>query len=119
MKLQSIYTIVFTGNIATAESWYAKLIGRKPDYRPMETMVQWDLFGQGGLIVTTDELFDGKGVMFLIVEDVAAERERLQGLGIALGDDIQGDYSVLAQTRDPDGNLITLATPPSRPYPSG
>ena len=49
--------------------------------------------------------------------DVAAERRRLQGLGIVLGDDIESDYSTLAQVRDPDGNLLTLATPPSRPYP--
>jgi len=34
-----------------------------------------------------------------------------------LGDDIEGDYSTLAQVRDPDGNMLTLATPPSRPYP--
>jgi hypothetical protein len=34
-----------------------------------------------------------------------------------LADDIDGDYSTLAQVRDPDGNLLTLATPPSRPYP--
>lgn len=37
--------------------------------------------------------------------------------GIVLGDDIEGDYSTLAQVRDPDGNLLTLATPPSRPFP--
>lgn len=30
---------------------------------------------------------------------------------------IPGDYSTLAQVRDPDGNLITLATPPTRPFP--
>ena len=59
----------------------------------------------------------GRGVIFLIVDDVAAERRRLQGLQIVLGDDIAGDYSTLAQVRDPDGNLLTLATPPSRPYP--
>jgi hypothetical protein len=36
-----------------------------------------------------------------------------------LGDDIEGDYSTLAQVRDPDGNLLTLATPPARPFPAG
>lgn len=55
--------------------------------------------------------------MFFIVDDVAAERRRLQTMGIVLGDDIEGDYSTLAQVRDPDGNLLMLATPPSRPYP--
>ena len=28
-----------------------------------------------------------------------------------------GDYSTLAQVRDPDGNLLTLATPPAKPFP--
>jgi hypothetical protein len=37
--------------------------------------------------------------------------------GFVLGDDIEGDYSTLAQVRDPDDNLLTLATPPSRPFP--
>ena len=55
--------------------------------------------------------------MFLYVDDLAAERHRLQALGIMLGEEFQGDYSILAQVRDPDGNLITLATPPSQPFP--
>lgn len=36
----------------------------------------------------------------LYVDDLAAERRRLQGLGIGLGDDIPGDYSTLAQLPD-------------------
>lgn len=55
--------------------------------------------------------------MFLYVDDLAAERRRLHGLGIVLGEDIPGDYSILARVRDPDGNLITLASPPSRRFP--
>jgi hypothetical protein len=55
-------------------------------------------------------------VVFFYVRDVAAERRRLRGSGIVLGPDIEGDYSTLAQVRDPDGNLLMLATPPSRPY---
>jgi predicted enzyme related to lactoylglutathione lyase len=88
------------------------------DHRPMDTLVQWELFDQGGLMLSTSDGIAGTGVMFLYVDDVAAERRRLQSLGIVLGDDIEGDYSTLAQLRDPDGNLLTLATPPSRPFPS-
>ena len=117
MNVQKTYTALLTADLAAAEGWYTKLLGRGPDYRPMKTMVQWELFGQGGVVLSSDTLVAGRGVMFLIVNDVAAERRRLQGLGIMLGDDIQGDYSTLAQLRDPDGNLITLATPPSPPYP--
>jgi len=117
MDVQKTYTVLLTADLAAAEGWYAKLLGRRPDFRPMDTMVQWELSGQGGLALSTDIEIAGKGVMFFIVGDVAAERRRLQGLGILLGDNIEGDYSTLAQVRDPDGNVLTLATPPSRPYP--
>jgi catechol 2,3-dioxygenase-like lactoylglutathione lyase family enzyme len=118
MKLQKIYSALRTADLAAAESWYTKLLGRGPDYRPMDTLLHWELFGRGGLMISTSDEIAAKGVVFLYVDDVAAERRRLQGLGIVLGDDIKGDYSTLAQVRDPDGNLITLATPPSRPFPA-
>ena len=117
MNLQKTYTALLTSDLAAAEVWYTKFLGRGPDYRPMDTLVQWELFDQGGVALSTDHEIAGRGVMFLYVDDIAAERRRLQGLGIALGDNIEGDYSTLAQVRDPDGNLLTLATPPSRPYP--
>jgi catechol 2,3-dioxygenase-like lactoylglutathione lyase family enzyme len=117
MKLQKIYSALLTTDLTAAESWYTKLLGRGPDYRPMETLIQWDLFAQGGLQLATDDNLAGNGALFLLVGDVATERQRLRDLGISLGDDIQGDYSTLAQVRDPDGNQVTLATPPSPLYP--
>lgn len=117
MNLQKIYTTLLTADLAAAERWYTKLLGRGPDYRPMETLLHWELFDQGGLMLSSSDEIAGKGMMFVYVDDLAAERRRLQGMGIALGDDIPGDYSTLAQLRDPGGNLITLATPPTRPFP--
>jgi catechol 2,3-dioxygenase-like lactoylglutathione lyase family enzyme len=117
MRLQKTYTALLTADLAAAEDWYTKLLGRGPDNRPMDTLVQWELFDHCGLALSTDEEIAGRGVMFLYVDDVATERRRLAGLGIALGDDIEGDYSTLAQVRDRDGNLLTLATPPSRSFP--
>jgi catechol 2,3-dioxygenase-like lactoylglutathione lyase family enzyme len=116
MKLQKTYSALLAGDLAAAEDWYTRLLGRGPDYRPMDSMIEWDLFAQGGLQLVTDDNLAGHGSLFLVVDDVAAERRRLKDLGITLGDDIQGDYSTLAQVRDPDGNQVTLATPPS-PYP--
>jgi catechol 2,3-dioxygenase-like lactoylglutathione lyase family enzyme len=117
MTPQKSYTYLLTADLAAAEDWYTRLLGRGPDSRPMDTLVHWELSAQGGVGLSTDDNIARKGAMFVVVDDVAAERRRLLGLGIALGDDIQGDYSTLAQVRDPDGNLLTLATPPSRPYP--
>ncbi|MBX3502737.1 MAG: VOC family protein [Alphaproteobacteria bacterium] len=117
MNLQKSYTSLLTADLAAAEGWYTKLLGRKPDHRPMDTLVHWELFDHGGLMLSSSEEIAGKGVLFLYVNDVAAERRRLQGLGITLGDDIKGDYSTLAPVHDPDGNLVMLATPPSRAFP--
>jgi predicted enzyme related to lactoylglutathione lyase len=117
MNLQRIYTSLLAADLAAAEGWYTRLLGRGPDHRPMKTLVQWELFEHGGLMLSSSEEIAGTGVMFLYVDDLAAERRRLQGVGIVLGDDIEGDYSTLAQVRDPDGNRITLATRPSRAFP--
>lgn len=91
MNLRKIYTALLTADLAAAEGWYTKLLGRGPDNRPMDTLVQWELFDQGGLMLSSGGEIAGKGVMFRYVDDLAAERRRLQGLGIALGDDIPGD----------------------------
>lgn len=117
MNLQKIYPSLLTADLAAAEGWYTKLLGRGPDYRPMNTLLHWELFDQGGLMLSSSDEIAGRGAIFLYVDNIEAERHRLQGLGIVLGKDIEGDYSTLAQVRDPDGNLITLATPPSRPFP--
>ncbi len=117
MNLQKVYASLLAADLAAAERWYTKLLGRGPDHRPMDTLLHWELFGQGGLMLSSSDEIAAKGVVFLYVADVAAERRRLKDFGIVLGDDIKGDYSTLAQVRDPDGNLITLASPPSRPFP--
>lgn len=39
--------------------------------------MQWELFDQGGLMLSTSEEIAGQGVMFLYVDDLAAERRRL------------------------------------------
>lgn len=118
MNLKKIYNAFLTSDLAAAEAWYSKLFGRKLDNRPMPSLVQWEFSSECGFALSTDKEIAGNGVMFFYVEDLAVERQRLAALGIVLEDDIQGDYSTLAQVSDPDGNRLTLATPPSRPFPS-
>ncbi len=117
MQVTKCYTSLLVGDLAKAEGWYTKLLGRGPDRRPMSTLLHWELFAHGGLMLSSSKEIAAAGVMFLYVEDLTAERLRLQDLGISLGHPIKGDYSTLAQVRDADNNLITLASPPSHPFP--
>jgi catechol 2,3-dioxygenase-like lactoylglutathione lyase family enzyme len=117
MNLQKAYASLLTPDLAAAEAWYTKLIGHGPDHRPMQSLLHWELFDQGGLMISSSEEIASRGALFLYVADLAAERHRLSGVGIALGADNEGDYSVLAQVHDPEGDLITLASPPARPFP--
>jgi predicted enzyme related to lactoylglutathione lyase len=68
------------------------------------------------MLSSSEEIAD-TGAIFFYVADLSAERHRLDRLGIALDHDNEGDYSTLAQCRDPDGNLVTFASPPRRPVP--
>lgn len=117
MNLQKIYLSLLVADMAAAEGWYAKLLGRGPDVRPMPTLLHWELGETGGLMVSSSTVIAERGTIFLYVADLSAERRRLAGEGIALGDDIPGDYSTLAQVRDPDGNRISLASPPRTAFP--
>lgn len=117
MNLQKAYISLLAADLEAAEAWYTQLLGREPDYRPMDTLVQWELFDQGGLMLSNSTEIAARGAVFLYVRDIPDERRRLQDLGITLSNDISGDYSTLAQVHDPDGNLITLATPPSHGFP--
>ena len=64
MKLQKSYSALLTTGLTAAESWYTKLLGRGPDYRPMESLIQWDLFAQAGLQLATDDNLACNGAWF-------------------------------------------------------
>jgi len=118
MNLNKIYISLLTADLVAAERWYGKLFGRGPDNRPMATLEQWEFSHHSGLMLSDSDEIASFGAVFFYVADIDVERQRLRDLGIMLGDDIEGDYSTLAQVHDPDGNLLTLATPPLRAFPA-
>jgi hypothetical protein len=58
--------------------WYTKVLGPADGH-----LVQWEFFDQSGLMLSSSDEIAGKGVMFVYVDHLAAERRRLHGLGIA------------------------------------
>lgn len=112
MDIQGLYAAVFVRDIAAASTFYAKVLGRPPDDRPMETLVQWRGFGNAGIQLFRDAAKAGRGVMTLVVPDMDAEAVRLRVQGIRMDTVQTGVFGRISHITDPDGNLITLAEPP-------
>ncbi|NNE97120.1 MAG: VOC family protein [Acidimicrobiales bacterium] len=114
MEIKELYAAAVVSEIERSEKFYTALLGRGPDDRPMDGLIQWrGVADQAGLQVVLDPERAGKGNMTIVVPTMSAARSDLSDRGLSLGDNIQGDYGVIAQIRDPDGNSITLAEPPS------
>lgn len=111
METTGFYAVMCVSDMGRATAWYETLMGRAPDARPMDWLVQWWRHG-GGLQVWRDAERAGKSLATIIVADMASERQRLGGLGLELGPDSAGNWGIVAQIEDPDGNRITLAEPP-------
>lgn len=114
VQIEELYAVAVVSDLDSGERFYAALLGREPDDRPMDGLIQWrGLAGRAGLQVVLDPERAGQGSVTVVVPDLAAARSHLGERGLSLGDDIQGDFGILAQIDDPDGNRLTLAESPT------
>ena len=112
VDVMGIFAATCVSDMERSVAWYAKLMGRAPEDRPMPTLAQWRYPGAGGVQLFLDAPRAGNGVMTIVTPLMASARAGLEAAGIALGPDNAGDWGIVAQVHDPDGNRITLAEPP-------
>lgn len=112
MKVQGLYAAMYVKSISSSVDFYAKVLGREPDDKPMDTLVQWRGFGNAGIQLFQDPEKAGKSRMTIVVPDLAETKSLLSAESIELGEIQHGDFGKIAQINDPDGNLVTLAEPP-------
>ena len=112
MEIQGLYAAMFVKNIASSSQFYSSVLGREPDDRPTDTLIQWRGFGSAGIQLFQDPSKAGKSIMTLVVRDLAATKSVLDAQRIKIGPIQQGDFGKIAHVTDPDGNVITLAEPP-------
>lgn len=91
-----------------AEEWYARLLGRGPDARPMEGLLEWHLTVDAGLQVWAEPERAGGCTVVLRVDDVDAEAARLSARGIGHGGTEPGGGGRILRLDDPDGNRVVL-----------
>lgn len=112
ITVQGIYASATVSDFEAGLIWYEKLMGRPADDQPIPGMAQWRNMGAAGLQLWKDGERAGKGLMTIVVPDLAKERRRLEDLGLVLVNEASGDFGVVAEISDAEGNLINLAEPP-------
>lgn len=82
MEIQSVMAVQMVDDHDAAVAWYAALLGRDPDRRPMPPSAEWDLSAGGGLQVYLDAEHAGGHHVILAVDDVDARLGELADRGI-------------------------------------
>lgn len=106
------YTAVLAQSTVTdlgaAERWYAALLGRAPDERPMDGLLEWHVTPGGGVQVWAEPERAGRGTLLLSTDDLDATAARLSGVGIEHDGPQPGGGQRLLQVVDPDGNRVVV-----------
>jgi predicted enzyme related to lactoylglutathione lyase len=89
--------------------WYARLIGRKPDRRPMDGCVEWQLTSGGGLQVYRNPDAPTVATLIIGVDDLETEAQELDRRGIKLEPYTapSGRFRI-AEITDPAGNTVVI-----------
>ncbi|MBJ3786533.1 VOC family protein [Devosia sp. MSA67] len=112
MSVQGTYACIQLADFDAGLAFYEKFMGRAPDDQPFPGMAQWRNMNGAGLQLWDDASHAGHGRTTIVVPVMANERSRLEAAGLALGPDNKGDWGIVAQLTDPEGNEITVAEPP-------
>lgn len=114
MSFDNVYAAVAVPGLEAAADFYARLLGRPADARPMPSLAQWDLGPSGGLqVVELPGPSAGTGMVTLLLSDFDATLAELAGRGVELGEVVTGTLSRLTVVHDPAGNTVTLAEIPA------
>ncbi|TPI30692.1 VOC family protein [Mesorhizobium sp. B3-2-1] len=115
MPVIGIYASATVLNFDAALVWYEALMGRPADDQPIPGMAQWRNMGTAGLQLWLDEPRAGKGLITIVVPDLAAEKSRLSALGMQLINEAKGHFGAVGQIFDAEGNRINLSEAPKQP----
>lgn len=102
--LPSLHVSAFEETVA----WYERLFARKPDRRPMEGDVEWQLTPTGGLQLYRNPEHPTTTTVILGLEDLDAELEVLRGRGLE-AEPFDVTNFRLAELKDPAGNTVILS----------
>jgi catechol 2,3-dioxygenase-like lactoylglutathione lyase family enzyme len=110
MSIETIFANVSCSDLETSVAWYEKLFGRSPTRRPMAGLAEWQLTESAEMQLYEAKEHAGHSTLTLGVMPIEPERERLEAAGLGPGPVEPADDYFILRLRDPDGNLVVLAS---------
>jgi predicted enzyme related to lactoylglutathione lyase len=108
MTYTSVLAQSTVSDLGTAERWYTTLLGRGPDSRPMEGLLEWHVVAGGGVQVWAEPERAGGCTVLLSTDDLDGTAARLTASGLADGGPEDGGGARLLRLTDPDGNRVVV-----------
>ena len=96
-------------DLHAASAWYASLLDREADARPMPEVAEWKFDRGGRLQLYQQPERAGGGSVTLAVDDIALLATHLQQLNVAHGALTRTAQVHTIMLSDPDGNHIAFA----------
>jgi glyoxylase I family protein len=109
VTIEHVLAVVPVADIDTARSWYERLLGRVPDNRPMDTLVEWRVTDSGWVQLSAHPDRAGTALLNIAVDDLATHLAGLRSRDLdpgAIQDATKGVQ--LSAITDQDGNTITF-----------
>lgn len=110
MTIATVFAHVSCTDLASSIAWYEKLFGKPPLRRPMPGLAEWQFSASAEVQLYEEKEHAGHSTLTLGVLPLEPERRRLEAAGLAPGPIEQADDFFILRLRDPDGNLIVLAS---------
>jgi len=110
MSISTIFANVSCSNLDTSIRWYGRLFGKPPTRRPIPRLAEWHLTDSAEFQLYEAKEHAGHSTLTLRVLPLEPERTRLLTAGLACGPIEQAEHVYLMRMRDPDKNLVVLAS---------
>jgi len=109
MGIETVFANVSCSNLETSLPWYEKLFGKPPTRQPMAGLAEWHFTESAEVQLHESKENAGKSTLTLGVLPMEPER-RLGEIGLNPSAIEQAQDYFLVRLRDPDGNLVVLAS---------
>lgn len=110
MGIATIFAHVSCSDLETSVRWYEKLFGVPPLRRPMTGLAEWHFTNSAEVQLHVEPEHAGHSTLTLGVLPLEPERARLNAAGLGVGEVEEADGYFILRLRDPDKNLIVLAS---------